>query len=60
MGKLEGFLSTPKFINCLTDISSNLSLMKNVPKSVKLTHLKQNLKRINSVLPAAVYIPFVN
>jgi hypothetical protein len=39
IGKLEGFLSTPRFVKCLTDISSGLSSMKNISKEGKKKRL---------------------
>jgi hypothetical protein len=56
---LYAFLSTPKFIKSLSDISLSLSEMKNVQKDEKLRILKSQLKKINKYLPASVYIPFV-
>jgi len=52
---LNGFLSTPKFIMTLTDISLALIAQTN-----RQEYLKQELTKINQRLPAAVYIPFVN
>ena len=57
---LYAFLSTPKFIKSLSDISLNLSAMKGVPKDEKLRQLKTELHKVNRYLPASVYIPFVN
>ena len=57
--ELEAYLSTPKFIKCLTDVSHNLSRMK-IPKEEKVAILKEELKKINQHLPASVYLPFVN
>jgi hypothetical protein len=37
--KLNSFLSTPKFIKCLTEISQNLGNMKDTPKSEKISIL---------------------
>ena len=57
--ELQAFLSTPKFIKSLTDISLNLSQAK-VPKEEKESILREELHKINLSLPASVYIPFVN
>ncbi|CDW87043.1 phosphatidylinositol kinase (pik-k) [Stylonychia lemnae] len=57
--KLQAYLSTPKFIKCLTDVSHNLSALK-IPKDEKVSILKEEIRKINSQLPASVYIPFVN
>ena len=43
---LQAFLSTPKFIKCLTDISLNLSHSK-ATKEEKLQTLKTDLHKIN-------------
>ena len=56
---LQGFLSTPKFIKCLTDISLSLSISK-ASKEEKLRLLREELFKINQHLPSSVYIPFVN
>jgi hypothetical protein len=58
--RLQMFLSTPKFIKCLTDISLVLSHSKGVPKEEKVHMLKEALNKINHELPASVYIPFVS
>jgi hypothetical protein len=57
--KLNSFLSTPKFIKCLTEISQNLGQMKDTPKSEKLSILQAELDKVNQHLPSSVYIPFV-
>jgi phosphatidylinositol 4-kinase len=57
--KLNSFLSTPKFIKCLTEVSQMLGKMKEVSKEDKLKILKQELNQINTHLPASVYVPFV-
>ena len=57
--ELRSFLSTPKFIKALTDLSLTLSKEK-APKDVKLKMLKEEIRKINEHLPASVYIPFVN
>ena len=49
------YLSTPRFIKTLTDISYEL-----ISQPQKEVFLKHHLRRINQHLPAAVYIPFVN
>jgi hypothetical protein len=38
--KLNSFLSTPKFIKCLTEISQTLGQMKDTPKDVKVQILQ--------------------
>jgi hypothetical protein len=43
---LQAFLSTPKFIKCLTDISLQLSHSK-APKEEKLRVLREQLSKIN-------------
>lgn len=57
--KLQGFLSTPCFIQSLTDISHKLSFMQASPQ-VKRLELIRDLAKVNEHLPARVYIPFVN
>ena len=57
--KLQGFLSTPSFIQCLTDISNKLSFMQ-APGDEKRLELIRDLTKVNEHLPARVYIPFVN
>lgn len=52
---LTAYLSTPKFVKTLTDISYELIAIGN-----REEYLKEELKKINLKLPAAVYIPFVN
>ena len=52
--ELNGFLSTPKFIKFLTDISESISKEEN-----KKDALVKHLRMLNSYLPAAVYVPFV-
>eukprot|EP00831_Metopus_contortus_P052689 TRINITY_DN44240_c0_g1_i2.p1 TRINITY_DN44240_c0_g1~~TRINITY_DN44240_c0_g1_i2.p1 ORF type:complete len:159 (-),score=35.82 TRINITY_DN44240_c0_g1_i2:60-536(-) len=46
--------STPRFINYLTDISSELIFAED-----KITELKSQLRLLNKKLPSNVYIPFV-
>lgn len=58
--RLQTFLSTPKFIKCLTDVSLQLSHAKGVPKEEKVKMLRSALHKINQELPASVYIPFVS
>jgi hypothetical protein len=53
--QLSGFLSTPKFIMTLTDIS--LALINQPDRD---EYLRDQLSSINRCLPASVYIPFVN
>lgn len=57
--KLQGFLSTPCFIQSLTDISHKLAFMQGTPEEKKL-ELIRDLAKVNEHLPARVYIPFVN
>mmetsp|Transcript_36913 Transcript_36913/g.56523 ORF Transcript_36913/g.56523 Transcript_36913/m.56523 type:complete len:257 (-) Transcript_36913:1603-2373(-) len=57
--RLNSFLSTPKFIKCLTEISQQLGQMKDKTKAIKLQILKHELIQINQHLPASVYVPFV-
>lgn len=52
---MNAYLSTPKFIKHLTDISFELIAVQNRDE-----YLRIELKKINLKLPAAVYIPFVN
>jgi ATP-dependent Lon protease len=52
---LNAYLSTPKFIKNLTDISNELITVTN-----REEYLKEQLKSINKMLPASVYIPLVN
>ena len=52
---LNGFLSTPKFIAALTDISEAL-----IPQTNRKAYLKEQLLSLNQRLPSSVYIPFVN
>jgi len=52
---LNAYLSTPKFIKALTDISHALIEISN-----RDDYLKEELKKINKMLPASVYIPLVN
>ena len=52
-------MSTPKFIKCLTEISTALGLMKEASKAEKKDILKRELIKLNQQLPATVYVPFV-
>lgn len=52
---LNAYLSTPKFIKTLTDISNELITVLN-----RDDYLREELKKVNRLLPASVYIPFVN
>ena len=52
---MNSYLSTPKFIMCLTDLSLEL-----IEQPDRNTFLQEELKKINRKLPAAVYLPFVN
>ena len=56
---LNSFLSTPKFIKVLTELSRQLGQMKDAPKSEKQILLKEELIKLNQHLPSSVYIPFV-
>ena len=57
--RLNQFMSTPKFIKCLTEISQNLGLMKEASKDEKKEILKREVVKLNQQLPATVYVPFV-
>jgi hypothetical protein len=52
---LNAFLSTPKFVMTLTDISLAL-----INQADRQEYLREELTKVNRRLPAAVYIPFVN
>lgn len=52
---MNSYLSTPKFIKVLTDISYEL-----IAVADRDAYLKKELKKVNQRLPASVYIPFVN
>ena len=52
---LNAYLSTPKFVTILTDLSLEL-----IYQTDRDDFLMTELKKINKRLPAAVYIPFVN
>ena len=52
---ISGYLSTPRFIKYLCDISVDIL---NEPNKKEI--LKHKLWMLNNYLPAAVYIPFVN
>ena len=52
---LNAYLSTPKFVMALTDISLEL-----IHQTNRNEFLSQELKKLNHKLPATVYIPFVN
>jgi hypothetical protein len=51
--KINAYLSTPRFIKYLTDISEIID-----KEPDKKAALKRELKKLNHYLPAAVYIPF--
>lgn len=51
--KSNAYLSTPRFIKYLTDISELISKEQN-----KKEALKRELRKLNQHLPASVYIPF--
>lgn len=52
---LNAYLSTPKFVTLLTDISYTLIATPN-----RTEFLRTEILKINKMLPASVYIPFVN
>ncbi|CDW87840.1 phosphatidylinositol 4-kinase [Stylonychia lemnae] len=52
---LNSYLSTPKFIKTLTEISLKLITVANRDE-----YLKNEILKLNLSLPASVYIPFVN
>ena len=52
---MNAYLSTPKFVKTLTDISNELITVANRDE-----YLQEELLKLNRQLPAAVYIPFVN
>lgn len=52
---LNAYLSTPKFVTRLTDISYQL-----IAETNRTEYLKTEILKINKMLPASVYIPFVN
>jgi len=56
---MDAFLSTPRFIKSLTDISTNLSFLQCSRKEKKAA-LMEDLNKVNQQLPANVYIPFVD
>lgn len=56
---MNSFLSTPKFIKCLTELSERLGMMRGESKAKKLKILQDELILLNQHLPASVYIPFV-
>lgn len=51
--KYNAYLSTPRFIKYLTDISEIIS-----KEADKKGALKRELRKLNHYLPASVYIPF--
>lgn len=48
------YLSTPKFVEYLSDLSSDLLM-----RDDKIEKLREELKKLNEKLPANIYIPFV-
>jgi hypothetical protein len=52
---LKNYLSTPKFVVALTDISLAL-----IHQTDRKQYLKEELTKLNQRLPASVYIPFVS
>ena len=52
---MNAYLSTPRFIKRLTDIS-----LKLIHEPNREEFLINEIKKINKVLPASVYLPFVN
>ena len=55
---VNAYLSTPQFINTLTDICDDVMKFQN-PED-KMSFLKKRLCEINRKLPAQVYLPFVS
>ena len=55
---VNAYLSTPQFINTLTDLCDEVMKFHN-PQD-KMKHLKKRLCEINRKLPAQVYLPFVS
>ena len=51
----DSYLSTPNFIKRLTDISLEL-----IHQPDQGAYLREELRKVNEMLPASVYIPFVN
>lgn len=51
----DAYLSTPFFINRLTQISNELITQPNQQQ-----YLREKLKEVNTQLPGAVYLPFVS
>lgn len=51
----DAYLSTPRFVKYLTDLSSDLLMLDN-----KKEILCEELSKLNQKLPSNVYIPFVN
>ena len=51
----DSYLSTPKFIKRLADISDEL-----ISEPNQLQYLRDKLKEVNQQLPASVYLPFVS
>ena len=51
---MHAFLSTPKFIKYLTDISDLLMQSQD-----KRSTLREELRKLNHFLPSSVYIPLV-
>jgi hypothetical protein len=52
---LASYLSTPLFVKKLTELSEEIITVAN-----RDDYLKEELKKINNILPAAVYLPFVS
>ena len=52
---MNAYLSTPKFIKTLTDIS-----LKLIHEPKREEYLRREIRKINKILPSSVYIPFVN
>jgi len=51
----DAYLSTPRFMRYLTDLSSELMAAEK-----KIIVLRKELRKLNKSLPSNVYIPFVN
>lgn len=55
--KLDGYLSTPKFVKYLTDIGDLVSI---APANQRKDVLRAEIQKMNSYLPASVYVPFIS
>ena len=52
---MHAYLSTPKFIKYLTDISDMLIVATNKEQT-----LREELRKLNYFLPASTYVPMVS